>query len=56
MTSPAGLAPTPTDAAAQVCDVCNHPDAAHDVIARRYCKATMVNAISRNCICSPLTP
>jgi hypothetical protein len=35
------------------CDVCAHPDSAHDDIGRRYCKATMTSALSRGCICSP---
>ena len=38
------------------CDVCNHPDSAHDHIARRYCKATMANALPRRCVCPPLAP
>lgn len=43
-----------TDASAvEACNICSHPDAAHDDIARRYCRATMTNALSRHCICSP---
>ena len=37
-----------------ICDICTHRDGAHDDIARRYCQATMTNALSRNCICSAL--
>jgi len=52
MTAPAQLAAV-VDATARVCDVCTHPDAAHDDIARRYCNATMTNALPRECICRP---
>jgi hypothetical protein len=46
--------PRATDTATvEACDICTHPDAAHDDIARRYCKATMTSALSRGCICSP---
>lgn len=38
--------------AAEACYICIHPDATHDDIARRYCRATMTNALSRKCICS----
>ena len=48
--SPAGL-PVPRELA--VCDVCPHPAAAHDVISRRFCDATLVGAITRGCICRP---
>jgi hypothetical protein len=44
--SPVGLPP-----ALAVCDVCPHPAAAHDVISRRYCDATLTSAITRGCIC-----
>ena len=33
------------------CDVCGHPTAVHDAISLRFCKATMLQALSRNCIC-----
>jgi hypothetical protein len=36
---------------AMMCDVCGHARAAHDRIARRYCDATLHNALSRTCIC-----
>lgn len=46
--------PMATDTAiVEACNICTHPDAAHDDIARRYCKATMTSALSRKCICSP---
>lgn len=38
-------------AAEQTCDVCAHIAAGHDPISRRYCAATLANALSRNCIC-----
>ncbi len=53
MTTPVRDA-SPADPLTQTCDVCAHPDAAHDAIARRYCKATMASALPRGCICSPL--
>ncbi len=33
---------------------CGHPHAAHDVIAARYCAATITHHLSRACICKPL--
>lgn len=54
MTAPVQLAQNPTDRPIQTCSVCIHPDAAHDVIARRYCAATRANAISRKCMCPPM--
>jgi len=39
------------DAAPQACDVCTHSASGHDHISRRYCAATLANALSRNCIC-----
>jgi hypothetical protein len=35
-----------------LCDVCGHPDSAHDRIALRYCAATFTNVLPRSCICS----
>jgi hypothetical protein len=46
--SPVG---TPRPDAQAVCDVCPHPAAAHDVISRRFCSATLSGAITRGCIC-----
>ncbi len=46
---------TPSDArdtAPHACDVCGHDAAAHDPISRRYCAATLTNALSRDCICT----
>jgi hypothetical protein len=54
MTTPVRDATKPADPLTQTCDVCAHPDIAHDDIARRFCKATMAGALSRGCICSPL--
>jgi len=34
------------------CDACGHPDSVHDEISRRFCRATMSQAHTRNCICS----
>ena len=33
------------------CDVCPHTRASHDVIATRFCSATIKNAIARGCAC-----
>lgn len=33
------------------CEMCSHPMNKHDGIATRYCAATQMNALSRNCIC-----
>lgn len=44
-----------TDAVAvlvETCDVCDHRDMEHDPIARRYCAATLANALTRGCICT----
>lgn len=51
LTAPTHALPT-IDGSVPACDACNHPDAAHDGIAHRYCKATMTNALTRGCICS----
>lgn len=40
------------DTVVQICNICSHPNVAHDDVARRYCKATMTSALSRNCICA----
>jgi hypothetical protein len=46
--SPAGI---PEPGAQATCDVCPHPAAAHDVIGRRFCDATLQSALTRGCIC-----
>jgi hypothetical protein len=51
MTGPTPVT-APVGSVVRSCDVCSHPAAAHDHIARRFCMATMINALSRNCICS----
>ena len=35
------------------CSVCPHTVGGHDRIAERYCHATLDNALTRGCICSP---
>lgn len=45
--TPSPVAPSPATA----CDVCAHPAAAHDVIGRRFCDATLQGALTRGCIC-----
>lgn len=34
---------------------CGHTNAAHDVVARRYCSATIRQSLDRGCICSVTT-
>jgi hypothetical protein len=48
VSEPAGPVVVETE---QRCDICAHAVDAHDPIARRFCAATMTNALSRNCIC-----
>jgi hypothetical protein len=51
MTAPTST-PTPViPVPAAVCDVCAHPVAAHDVIGRRFCDATVRGTLTRGCIC-----
>ena len=52
MTVPLEMTPVQTIAASGVCDACEHSPTDHDAIARRYCTATISNAITRGCICS----
>lgn len=33
------------------CESCAHPVSSHDIIARRYCRATADSALIRACIC-----
>jgi hypothetical protein len=33
------------------CMACPHPSNTHDVIANRYCDATISHAFTRGCIC-----
>lgn len=33
------------------CGACPHPEAAHDPIALRYCRATVASALDRSCVC-----
>lgn len=44
--------PVPPATEVVLCDACWHAEAAHDVISRRYCAATMAGAVSRTCICA----
>jgi hypothetical protein len=40
----------------ETCDACDHEQTEHDPIARRYCAATLANALTRGCICRMHTP
>ncbi|MEX5718625.1 RGCVC family protein [Geodermatophilus maliterrae] len=54
-TSPASTAPL-TDGPSlgdPSCDVCPHGVSHHDAIGLRFCRATLVGAITRGCICRP---
>jgi len=33
--------------------VCGHPADEHDLVAARYCKATVESALTRGCMCVP---
>jgi hypothetical protein len=35
------------------CPACPHPSAGHDLIATRFCAATVVGKFSRGCVCPP---
>ena len=48
---PSPTAPAASEVETTTCDVCGHAEAVHDAISRRFCKATMSQALSRNCIC-----
>jgi hypothetical protein len=37
--------------ASPTCATCPHPQDTHDVIAARYCAATLAMAITRGCVC-----
>lgn len=39
------------DRSADHCSSCEHPPAAHDQVARRYCEATLRMVLTRGCIC-----
>ena len=44
-------ASNPDDAVAARCSACVHPVDAHDVIATRFCAATIARALGRGCAC-----
>jgi hypothetical protein len=35
------------------CPACPHPQAEHDVIGARFCRATIAGAFDRGCVCRP---
>ncbi len=35
---------------------CGHPDSGHDLVAARYCRATISGALQRGCICPGRDP
>ena len=35
--------------------LCGHTADEHDLIASRYCKATVANALTRDCMCVPVS-
>jgi hypothetical protein len=47
-----GVDHAPRTPGTQTWDVCIHAAAGHDPISRRYCAATLTNALTRSCICS----
>jgi hypothetical protein len=41
----------PDQASAATCPACVHPIDAHDVIATRFCAATLARSMDRGCAC-----
>ncbi len=33
------------------CGACAHPEAAHDAVGQRWCRATVASALDRSCVC-----
>ncbi|WP_158890960.1 RGCVC family protein [Amycolatopsis anabasis] len=52
MTSGPETSPEAEGRTEAVCAVCAHPWSAHDVVAARYCAATMAGGHDRGCVCS----
>ncbi|MBA3741659.1 RGCVC family protein [Sporichthya sp.] len=48
---------TPTSSPTQATDLCHcgHTDTQHDVVAARYCRVTLSEALARPCTC-PVGP
>lgn len=44
-----GLRDSP--APAPVCAACGHPEAGHDDVGVRWCRATVTSALDRACVC-----
>ncbi len=40
-----------TEPARSGCGACPHPEADHDGISARYCRATVASALDRGCVC-----
>lgn len=44
-------APVPAPSAASGCGACGHPEAVHDAVGLRWCRATAASALDRACVC-----
>ena len=44
-------APVPAPAPASGCGACGHPEAGHDAVGVRWCRATVASALDRACVC-----
>ena len=54
MTNPSQLTtPAHGDPPSDTVCLCGHATDAHDVIASRYCKATITSGLTRACMCVP---
>lgn len=42
---------TPVPAPAPGCGACPHPEAGHDAVGLRWCRATVASALDRTCVC-----
>jgi hypothetical protein len=50
MVEPSPPSESSADSSADTCG-CGHPNANHDVVAARYCAATIAGSMARGCIC-----
>jgi hypothetical protein len=54
MTNPSHItAPSNGEPQPDTLCACGHAVEAHDLIASRYCRATVASALDRACMCSP---
>jgi hypothetical protein len=54
MTTPADTTtPSPVEPPADTLCQCGHPLDEHDLVASRYCRATVAGGLTRDCMCGP---